>query len=122
SISRAGQVEAFRSFGGYRHMEGNTLTIFAPQVTVTTRSNNNWPKIATTVSTTKIIHGWEIVKDKKQRELFRKEIVQQTKNVPDNAPAKLDPRDQKHMQDVADAKGSQKQTGGLGGQDPTKAD
>ncbi len=119
SISRVGQVEAFRSFRGYRHMEGNSLTIFAPEITVTTRSSKNWPKIATTVSTAKVIHGWEMVKDKKQREMFKREIVQQTKDVPNNAPAKLDPRDLKHIQDVADAKGSQKQNGGSDPLDPT---
>ncbi len=91
SISRVATFDAFRSSRGYRHFEGNTLAIFAPHVQISV-SKKNFPKIAVFVPATKVTHGWDIGLDKKKREMLRKEIVAQTKGVPDDAPATFHPR------------------------------
>ncbi|HEY3836909.1 MAG TPA: DUF6600 domain-containing protein, partial [Bryobacteraceae bacterium] len=79
------------SGGAGRRIEGNTLVIFAPNITQQA-SPKVIPKIAATVPDNKIDHGWNGVKDPKVKSELKNQIAQQTKGrTPETTKAILPP-------------------------------
>ncbi|HWY51144.1 MAG TPA: DUF6600 domain-containing protein [Chthoniobacterales bacterium] len=89
-VSRVG-TENFNGGIGSR-LQGNTFTVFTPQVTAQPNPRV-LPQVAATVPDNKIDHGWADVKDQKLKTQLRNDIAQQTKGqTPETTKAVLPPQ------------------------------